>query len=427
MPDRPAYWKLWLTVGLTAFALRAAAAVWWQSRLGADRLFFFPDSDTYWQLAKSLACGGPFQLGPDAQVVRTPAYPLLLAGTIYVFGDGSPGVVAARLLGAGLGAVTALLAGWWAGCLSNAGRDRQRIGLLAAALVCFYPGAIATSIFVLSEALFCPLMVAQLACWSWCHYRPSSSLSRLIGSSAVGGLGALATLCRPSWLLFTPVAAVAWLGFGPRPASRVGAAGALLLGFTLVMLPWWVRNYAVTGHWVPTTLQVGASLYDGLNPHATGASNMDFVPRFWDEERQRRQSRPSAVPLEVAVDRKMFQAAVAWARTHPVEVARLAVRKFIRMWSPWPNDRQLQQSYAAWILAASYIFLLFPAVLGITRQWSAGWPVVLAVLPTIYLTALHVVFVGSVRYREPAMLGWCVLAALGVWHLVRVRSSGDRP
>jgi hypothetical protein len=33
-------------------------------------------------------------------------------------------------------------------------------------------------------------------------------------------------------------------------------------------------------------------------------------------------------------------------------------------------------------------------------------------LPAVYLTLIHLVFVSSVRYREPAMLGVIVLAAV---------------
>jgi hypothetical protein len=36
---------------------------------------------------------------------------------------------------------------------------------------------------------------------------------------------------------------------------------------------------------------------------------------------------------------------------------------------------------------------------------------VLAWLPAVYLSLVHVVFVGSIRYREPAMLAMTVLAA----------------
>ena len=31
-------------------------------------------------------------------------------------------------------------------------------------------------------------------------------------------------------------------------------------------------------------------------------------------------------------------------------------------------------------------------------------------LPAVYLTLLHVVFVSSIRYRDPAMLAWLALA-----------------
>ncbi len=97
---------------------------------------------------------------------------------------------------------------------------------------------------------------------------------------------------------------------------------------------------------VPTTLQVGASLYDGLNPKATGASNMEeFVPRFTAAEERRAAAAGGnrQEPLELRLDRRMRDAALAWAWANPGRALQLAGVKFLRMWNVWPNEPRLAE------------------------------------------------------------------------------------
>jgi hypothetical protein len=192
---------------------------------------------------------------------------------------------------------------------------------------------------------------------------------------------------------------------------RLALAACLILGLVAAMLPWWIRNFQVIGRFVPTTLQVGASLYDGLNPEATGASNMDFVPRFWAEESQNAQPDRAGDSLEMRVDRRMRAEAMAWAWANPGRAAELAGVKLLRMWNVWPNEPRL----SSWPLRLAVLFtytpVLFFAIIGVRRTFKWGWPYLLCWLPAVYLTLLHVVFVSSIRYREPAMLALLVLAA----------------
>lgn len=192
-----------------------------------------------------------------------------------------------------------------------------------------------------------------------------------------------------------------------------------MAGLIAAMAPWWIRNARLAGRFVPTTSQVGASLYDGLNPQATGASNMDLVPESVAALRRRAAAGEVArdVALEIELDRRFRSAAWAWAGEHPAAVARLAVVKLGRLWNIWPNE----PSFSAWpirlAVLLSYVPVLVLGVVGAARTVRRGWPYVLCWLPAVYLTVLHVVFVGSIRYRQPAMLGLIVLAAgtLGSW------------
>ena len=90
---------------------------------------------------------------------------------------------------------------------------------------------------------------------------------------------------------------------------------------------------------------------------------------------------------------------------------RLAGVKFLRMWNIWPNEPRLSSWPIRLVVLFTYTPLLFFAIMGAWRTFDRGWPYVLCWLPAVYFTALHMVFVSSIRYREPAMLALLALAA----------------
>jgi hypothetical protein len=288
----------------------------------------------------------------------------------------------------------------------------SRAALLAGVLTALYPGAISASILVLSEAPFCPLMILQLLCWSAASRLPPGGWTYLL--ACVGGLAAGgATLVRPSWLLFTPFAAVvALVAFGDRRRQR-SVCVVMILVLAATMMPWWIRNYRITGRFVATTLQVGASLYDGLSPTATGASEMSFVSRF--HEQQRREDAAAsgrlASTFEYRLDQRLRAAAIEWVRQQPHQALRLMGVKFARLWSPWPNAPHMQRWAIRLVVFLGYAPLLVLGASGLVMFGPRGWPYVLCVMPAIYFTCLHTVFVSSIRYRQPAMLAVAVLAS----------------
>jgi hypothetical protein len=166
------------------------------------------------------------------------------------------------------------------------------------------------------------------------------------------------------------------------------------------MSPWWWRNWRVTDHFVPTTLWVGASLYDGLNEHATGASNMAFMDQpekfglpaklEWQDESQQ--------------DRTLRDAAIRFAREHPWRVIELAGIKFVRFWNPLPNAAEFRSLPLRLLSLLSCGPVLLLAIVGawrLRRRWEA---IALLAGPALYFCAIHLIFVSSIRYREAAML-----------------------
>lgn len=404
-----------LCILLCAFVLRAGLAVGLQHRLDhvLHRSFLVEgDANGYWELAQRIAAGEEYAIyDPPRRVLRMPGFPALLAIPIALGGD----LLAARIMLAGVGTAACAFVYWLGKVLFG-----TRTGLIAAAMTAVSPVMVGFSVLILSETLFAAGMAASLAGTAKLArlgFAPEQRL-RGPGLSLVAGLliGA-ANYARPSWLLAGPLFAVLYISWCRFSREAVLRAGLVLVGLALAMVPWTVRNYLVTGHLVATTLWVGPSLYDGLNPEADGDSDM----RFFETDAVMRRRDLS----EYEMDRYYRARAWEFARENPLRVLELAGIKLARFWKPWPNAEQFDSPPIAAAVACGFIPLVVLAAWGgwIARKDLWGW--VLTAGPILYFTAIHLVFVSSLRYRVPAEYPLAVLAAAGLNDLAA--RYGHRP
>jgi 4-amino-4-deoxy-L-arabinose transferase-like glycosyltransferase len=426
-----------LEAALIVRVLAADVVQWYVQRQGIPRVCLFPDAEYYWSLARSIRSGSLYEIVEWGDIphfaLRTPGYPLFVAACQAILGEHPLGV---RLVQAGLGAGTV----WLVYRLTRevVGRHEQEPGtgsrskgerttrrgwsvpLAAAALTAFHPYFIVMSVLILSEAVFVPLMLAALwglaALWNEAAVSPRGNRRTLLIAFGVGTASGAAVLTRPSWALFVLVMLGAWVFARGAGRGRLVPAIRLLMmaliGIVLVMGPWWVRNARIYGRFVPTAVWMGASLYDGLNPGATGASDMSFLeaPDIW--------------PLdELDQDAELTRRALAFARANPGRVLRLAVVKLERYWSPWPNAEGFRSPVLAAPSAVVVVPLLAFLAIGLwsRRRDSRVW--ILLAGPMLYFCALHMVFASSMRYRIPGEVPAMGLAAIGIHRVVGERRA----
>ncbi|MEO6808456.1 MAG: 4-amino-4-deoxy-L-arabinose transferase [Isosphaeraceae bacterium] len=393
-------------------ALRVIAAVVVQ-RVADHKgtLCIFDDTRIYWYLADQLRQGAPYvvdQWGVPHHALRTPGYPLFLAACQMVFGPKN--VLAVRLTQAALGA----LGVWLLAKLVveiQADHEPKRPGWTAAHVAAAWaatdPYVITTSSLLLSEALFVPLMLAALwglaALWSG----QAGSLAAL-GTGLASGA---AVLAKPSWSAFVPALLLAWLAYAGRGKRGAAVRGSALvvLAFTATMAPWWVRNARIyDGRFVPTALWAGASLYDGLHPGANGGSDMQFL------------NDPIIRSLdEVTQDALLRARALSFVRNQPIQALHLAVVKAWRFWSPWPNVETLRNPVVALVSAALVLPFYAFMLIGLWDRRKDARALVLLLGPLLGTAALHMIFVGSIRYRIPVAVPAIGLAAFGILSITR--------
>lgn len=313
----------------------------------------------------------------------TPGYPLFLA-VIYSVVKAAAGAEADPLPAVRL--VQVLLSVGTVYLAFAIGRSTGRLstGFVAAVLVALYPPMFMANKRVLTEVLYTFLLL-------WYVYSAQLMLQRRILRChlASGALLALTVLVRPAAapLLTVPYIIDFWQRRDPEVVKGLLVAG---LAFSLVMLPWWVRNYVVLDKVVIFATQSGNPLLRGTDPYdpydKIGPSVIEGVP----EDKM----------SEVAMERIK-----TGFKTEPwLWLKWFTVGKLEFLWSkPWG-----MYSWGAKTihLVAFVIFGWLGVFYALARQevrWVAAVPV--------FFTLLQLLFIPISRYMFPLTPLMAVLAS----------------
>jgi len=376
----------------------------------------FPDEQRFLASAAKLAASGKFWVGSD-RAWEMPGTALFFAPSVWLFGPINA-VIPIRLL-------QSLLLACQTGLVALIAQRITRNNIAAffgAAIVALYPFFLFYQGLLLSETLFNTLLLAGLASlYQWRHRG-----GRIDGVFVLCcACFAAATLTKASLTVLPPllVALAAWTrDVTWRRAFAVLIAASCL--YALFLSPWWIRNELLLARFVPFTTGSAQNLYLGNNPHNPEGGidwSRDVEPDV--------ASHLLAIPDEVTRQQAFSKAAVNYIEAHPVEVFRVAAKKFVRYWNVIPNAAEFGGWYA-FVSAATFGPIIVLAIVGLLRQ-RREWRTLMPLLTIVaYFTLLHTLTIASLRYRlpiEPILIVLAVepLAVIAAWlHTRRTPSSG---
>lgn len=234
-----------------------------------------PDADRFGELAVSVARGEGFVYTPggDPVLERTPLYPMLLAGVFVITGGLS--LTAVQLLHAVLHAFTTL-------GVFHIGLKLfdTRVARLAQVLYAFHPIAIWYTARIWLETTHTFLLV--MAALGLIVAFESPTFGRWL---AVGILTGISCLVKPILLLF-PIILAGLLSYKFRLEGFKYAIIFALITYA-VIAPWTLRNYAVTGQFVPVNTSLGFNLIQGEVIGETWPSREMGILDSWQKGKQR--------------------------------------------------------------------------------------------------------------------------------------------
>lgn len=361
---------------LAILALAVAARVAF-AMLFPDQSAILGDSLTYRAAASDLASGHLI-----ANHVVMPGYPLLIA-----LSGGGAGQFAADL-------AVSVLSVW---CVARIARQITGDALyaLAAGLIwAVYPFSLFYAKVGLTETLYVALVLLGFLAL----YR-AAFLQGIVAMVA-------AILTRPAIEPLTPILILTFSLVVHRTGWKqaLRQLGVFAAVYGVMMAPWWWHNEAKYGQFVRLNLGGGTVLYAGNNPmniSGGGIGWIDHDPAAF-----------SNISDPVARDRAKIEAGVRYILEDPQHFLHLAWLKVQRLWRLWPYAKIYATPILIFVSVATIAPLMLCAAAGLVIGMRRSWRLLVPILMFIgFTTAVHIVTIGSIRYRFPMEPLLVVLAA----------------
>jgi 4-amino-4-deoxy-L-arabinose transferase-like glycosyltransferase len=322
---------------------------------------------------------------------------------------------------------------------------RKSVALLSGLAAAGYPVMVLMITIPISLTLHLAVLAWALVFTALLAPRPNWLLALVTGAT----WGVLA-LGRPAIVAFLPLVLL-WLWWNHRTRQDwLKSCGLLLLATILVLLPWTVRNFLIQGRLVLVSTNSGYTFWNGNNPFSTGTANSVYTEKL-DEYLGRphdpaqpsvvQNLHPYPVPLElqaevatiseVDLDRRQFQAGLAFIRQQPKEWLALMGQKAVGfLWFRRGIGALYDATWTAYYRPL-YVILLILTIAGLaisTRRWRQYS---LLYLLFVFYTAIHVFYNVQTRFRweiEPFFLIFAALCLVEVYDRVSsaVLADADR-
>jgi len=374
-----------------------------------------PDRD-HWRLggeagriARSIVEGEGFsnplfgKTGPTAWLA--PVFPYLLAGIFRLFGAYTKAsAIAALALDCLFSALT---------CIPIYFVAKKHFGETTARWAgwswAFFPYAIFFSAdFIWATTLTTLLMT--LVFLSALHIEGSSSMWHWVGYGALSGFGGLTD---PVVMSVAPVLG-AWAWYRLYKGGREWLAPGLgaVLALTLVVAPWFIRNYETFHKFIPFRSCLGLEVYFGNNQDSWHWGPPGYHPS--DNENEWREYQQLG---EIAYTQKKLHQGLAFINSHRFLYAQQTLRRVVYLWTGfWSFSRRyLQEEPADPFNMIFCTGLTILTLIGLRQAWFLSPQIAMPyVLVFLFFPLIYYLTHPEDYYRRPIDPQYVVLAAYAV-------------